>query len=158
MVTKRKKIIVLSVMMLLLVSTGFLNLTLNNQATLQASNNETSNLSFFASYRADRDTARDQQLIYYNSIVESANASEESKSEAQASIKELAAKIEKELLLEGAILSKGFEDVVVSFTDNFVNVIVKSSELQEAEVAQIVEIVQNQTQKPIDNIKIIPME
>ena len=79
MVTKRKKIIVLSVMMLLLVATGFLNLTLNNQATLQASNNETSNLSFFASYRADRDTARDQQLIYYNSIVESANASEESK-------------------------------------------------------------------------------
>ena len=41
MVTKRKKIIVLSVMMLLLVATGFLNLTLNNQATLQASNNET---------------------------------------------------------------------------------------------------------------------
>lgn len=158
MITKKKKIIVLSVMALLLVATGFLNLTLNNQVTIQASNQESANLGFFASYRTDRDTARNQQMIYYNSIAESASASAEDKAEALENINELAAIVKKELYLEGSILAKGFEDVVVSFTDNFVNVMVKSAELQESEVAQIVEIVQEQTQKSIDNIKIIPIE
>lgn len=70
----------------------------------------------------------------------------------------LAAKQEQELVLEGYILAKGFNDAVVSFTDNYVNVMVKSGELNEAQVAQIVEVVQEQTSKSIDNIKIIPVE
>ncbi len=158
MVTKKKKIIVLSIMMVLLVATGFLNLSLNTQAeqTQIVSGSET--LSFFESYRADRDTARTQQKMYYTSIIESANTSEESRESAETSLKNLAAKIEKELVLESCILAKGFEDTVVSFSDTYVNVMVKSSELTESEVAQIVQIVQEQTSKSIDNIKIIPIE
>ena len=39
-----------------------------------------------------------------------------------------------------------------------INVIVKATELQSSQVAQIVSIVQEQTSKSIDNIKIIPVE
>ena len=69
----------------------------------------------------------------------------------------IASTIEKELYLEGNIKVKGYDDVIVSMTDNFVNVMVKASELNDAQVAQIVQVVQDQTKKSIDNIKIIPV-
>lgn len=158
MVTKKKKIIVLSVMMLLLVATGFLNLTLNTQASATNTVSNTETLSFFESYRADRNTAREQQKLYYNSILESASASETSKKSAEESLTQLASKIEKELVLEGSIMAKGFTDAVVSFSDSFVNVMVKADVLSDSQVAQIVEVIQQQTNKSIDNIKIIPIE
>ena len=54
--------------------------------------------------------------------------------------------------------AKGFEDAIVSTSSSNINVIVKSAELQESEVAQIVEIIQGQTNYNLDNIKIIPVE
>ena len=159
--SKKKKIIVLTSMLVLLVLTGFLNITLNNntQAVVNTSNTETiSSESFFNSYRTERDTARNQEYMYYQVILDSANASESAKATAETSLAKLAATKEKELLLEGYIKSKGFEDAVVSFTENFVNVMVSADALSEAEVAQIVQVVQEQTSKSIDNIKIIPVE
>jgi len=158
MITKKKKIIILSTMVALLVLTGFLNLTLNQQATATTGGEETSTASFFETYRVDREAARDQQALYYQAILDSANSSASAKTEAETSLAELAAKEEQELVLEGYILAKGFEDVVVSFTENYVNVMVKATELSEAEVAQIVQVVQEQTSKSIDNIKIIPVD
>ena len=157
MVTKKKKIVILSTMVALLVLTGFLNLTFNQQVASQTSG-QTTTASFFETYRVDREAARDQQALYYQAILDSANSSATAKEEAEANISALAGKEEQELVLEGYILAKGFEDVVVSFTENYVNVMVKASELTEAEVAQIVQVVQEQTQKSIDNIKIIPVE
>lgn len=158
MITKKKKIIILSVMVALLVLTGFLNLTLNNHAAITTGGQETNNASFFETYRVDRDASREQQSLYYKAILESQNATEEAKTQAQTNLDNLAGTSKKELALESLILAKGFEDVVVSFTENYVNVMVKAKELTEAEVAQIVDVVQKQTQKSIDNIKIIPVE
>lgn len=158
MITKKKKIIILCSMVALLVLTGFLNLTLNQQAVSTTGGDNVNSASFFETYRIDRDSSREQQALYYKAILESANSTETAKEEAQTNLNALAGKKEKELVLEGYILAKGFEDVVVSFTENYVNVMVKSAELTEAEVAQIVEVVQEQTKKSIDNIKIIPVE
>lgn len=159
MFTKKKKIIVLCSMVALLVLTGFLNLTLNKQTLSTTSTENTiSSQSFFESYRIDRNTSREQQVLYYKAIIESENSTTEAKDEAQKSLSSLAAKQEQELVLEGYILAKGFNDAVVSFTDNYVNVMVKSSELSQEQVAQIVEVVEEQTSKSIDNIKIIPVE
>lgn len=159
-ITKKKKVIVLVSMVALLVLTGFLNLTLNKQATSAASTTEdtTAYQNFFQSYRIDRNTTREQQKLYYQAIIDSTNTSSQSRSEAESALKEIASKQEKELVLEGYILAKGFEDAVVSFTDNYVNVMVKAESLTESEVAQIVDVVQAQTAKSIDNIKIIPVE
>ncbi|MBR1925866.1 MAG: SpoIIIAH-like family protein [Clostridia bacterium] len=160
MFTKKKKIIVLTSMVALLVLTGFLNLTLNQQAisTTSTQTVQTSSQSFFEAYRIDRNTAREQQSLYYKAIIESENSTQEAKQEAQTNLNLMASKQEQELVLESYILAKGFNDAVVSFTDNYVNVMVKGAELTEAQVAQIVEVVQQQTSKSIDNIKIIPVE
>ena len=159
MFTKKKKIVVLVSMVSLLVLTGFLNLTLNKQAISTTSTEESySTQSFFESYRVDRNTSREQQVLYYKAVLESENSTEEAKKEAEKNLSQMAAKQEQELVLEGYILAKGFNDAVVSFTDSYVNVMVKSSELNDAQVAQIVEVVQEQTAKSIDNIKIIPVE
>lgn len=158
-ITKNKKIIVLSIMFGLLVLTGFLNLSIN-QAGTEVINTSTTLTSqnFFTSYRADRDAARTQEKLYYTAILESDNSTSDAKKSAQSALANIAATIENELYLEGNIKVKGYEDVIVSMTDNFVNVMVKSSELNDAQVAQIVQVVQDQTKKSIDNIKIIPVE
>ena len=157
-ITKKKKIVVLVSMVALLVLTGFLNLTLNKQSTTTVSNNEVTYQNFFESYRLDRNNTRTEQMLYYKTIIESSNSTDEAKQEAELALSNLASKQEKELVLEGYILAKGFEDAVVSFTENYVNVMVKAEKLNDQEVAQIVDVVQEQTGKSIDNIKIIPVE
>ena len=158
MSSKKKKIIVLSVMMGLLVLTGFLNVTLNQseEAIETSTNVKTGN--FFTSYRTDRDNARDQEKLYYAAILESASSTQEAKSNATSALNNIASMVESELYLEGNIKAKGFSDVVVSMSNNFVNVMVSADKLTDAQVAQIVQVVQEQTNKSIDNIKIIPVE
>ena len=158
MVANKKKIIVLSVMMGLLVLTGFLNVTLNQSNEVVDTGGTVSTANFFTSYRTDRDLARDEEKLYYTAILESANSTQEAKDSAQTALSSIAAQIESELYLEGNIKAKGFDDVIVSMSSNFVNVMVKAEDnLTDAQVAQIVQIVQEQTNKSIDNIKIIPV-
>ena len=71
---------------------------------------------------------------------------------------EIVDQMESELVMEGLIKAKGFEDAIVTNSANNINVIVKCASLESSQVAQIVAIVQEQTQKSIDNIKIIPVE
>ncbi len=160
MVTKKKKIIVLSVMFGLLVLTGFLNLSINQASSggeVINTSTQINSSNFFATYRTDRDTARSEEKLYYRAVLDSTGSSAEAKKSAETALANLAATVESELYLESNIRSKGYEDVVVSMTDNFVNVMVKSDELKDEQVVQIVKVVQDQTKKSIDNIKIIPV-
>ena len=81
---------------------------------------------------------------------------EEAKALATQSRQELIDAMEKELVVEGLLKSAGFEDAVLTTTSENVNVIVKASELSAGELAKIGKIVQEQTGKSLDNIKIIP--
>ncbi|MBR4270080.1 MAG: SpoIIIAH-like family protein [Clostridia bacterium] len=154
----KKKVIVLSVMMGLLILTGFINLSINQtEAVVNTSTNVVSG-NFFTNYRSDRDSARDQEKLYYSAILESASSTSEAKSNATNALSNIAALVESELYLESNIKAKGFSDVIVSMSNNFVNVMVSADSLTDAQVAQIVQVVQEQTNKSIDNIKIIPVE
>lgn len=160
MLSKRKKIIILSVMAILLVATGYLNITLNNNATTANSNNvviETSG-NFFSTYRMDRTATRNQEIAYLEAIIESDASSSDAKNQAEQQKNTIVKTMETELIAEGLIKSKGFNDVVVTNTTNKVNVIVKSENLSSADVSQIVTIIKEQTGKDIDNINIIPIE
>lgn len=154
MLSKKKKIIILVVMVALLVVTGYLNIALNNNVTTQTSTVTTTD--FYAGYRSDRQSSRETAIMYYDSIIASADSSEEAKTIAAQSRQELIDAMEKELVVEGLIKSAGFEDVVLTTTNENVNVIVKASELSAGEVAKIAKIVQEQTGRSLDNIKIIP--
>ena len=154
MLSKKKKIIILVVMVALLVVTGYLNIALNNNVTTTSTNVVTTD--FYAGYRADRQNSRETSIMYYDSIIASADSSEEAKAIASASRQELIDAMEKELIIEGLIKGAGFEDVVLTTTTENINVVVKASELSATDVAKIAKIVQDQTGKSLDNIKIIP--
>lgn len=157
MLKKRTKIIILIGMVLLLGVTGYLNIALNNNVATQTAGTVTT-ANYFETYRDDREATRDQELLYYDAIITSEASSQDAISAAETKKLEIVTQMESELVMEGLIKAKGFEDVIVTTSSSNINVIVKSAELTSSQVSQIVAIVQEQTSKSIDNIKIIPVE
>lgn len=158
MLTKKKKIIILSVMAVLLAVTGFLNIALNN-GVVETNTNNVTTANFFSTYRSDRESVRSEEINYYNAIIASTDTSAEAKALAETKRASLIEAMETELVTEGLIKSKGFEDVIVTTsTSSGVKVVVKAGELTSNQVAQIVSIVTEQTGLAIDYIKIIPVE
>lgn len=156
--SKKKKIVILSVMMLLLVVTGVLNIVLNNNVTTQTASTTVNSGNFFVTYRSDRQSTRDQEMLYYEAIITSETSSADAINLAESKKMALIESMETELVTEGLIKAQGFEDCIVTASSSTVNVIVKSGELTSGEVAKIVNIVKDQTGAKIDNIKIIPVE
>lgn len=154
---KRTKIIIIAVMVLLLGVTGYLNVMLNNSIS-NNNDNTTSTSSYFQTYRSDRESTRDQEMLYYDAIIASESSTAEAIATAESAKLALIEQMEQELVVEGLIKAKGFEDCVVTISDSDVNAVVKSGDLTETEVAQIVEIIQSQLNTSLENIKIIPVE
>lgn len=153
---KRTKIFILVAMVLLLGVTGYLNIALNNRV-IDASAGTTRTANYFDGYRTDRQSTRDQELAYYDAIIKSESSSADAIKAAEEKKLEIVSQMESELVMEGLIKAKGFADVVVTNSNSYINVLVKSAELQKAEVAQIVSIITTQTGKGIDYIKVIPV-
>lgn len=157
--TKKKKIVILSVMVALLLVTGFVNVALNSSLSDgRATETSTSSASFYATYRSEREATRTQEIQFYDSIIASASSSNAAKEEAEVNKMALIAQMEKELVTEGIIKGKGFADCVITSSSNNVNVFVKSAELTKEEVAQITSIVITQLSVDIDKIIILPSE
>ena len=157
---KKTKIIIIAAMVLLLGVTGYLNVMLNNSVSTNTSKNTStvSSASYFQTYRTDRESTRDQEMLYYDAIISSETSSENAIKNAEDAKMNLINQMEKELVVEGLIKAKGFEDCVVTLSDSNVNAVVKTNELNSNEVAQIVAVIQSQLSVGIENIKIIPVE
>ena len=160
MTSKKKKIIILTGMVALLVLTGVLNIVLNLTADGDALNVSGTDVytDFFTSYRDYRDESREQTLMYYDELIASESASEEAKAEAEAAQLRLMEDMETELTLEGLIRALGFEDAIVTSTTENINVIVKCAELTGTQAARIKEIVVSETGLSALNLRIIPTE
>lgn len=156
MVSKRKKIIILSIMAVLLVATGVLNVVLNNASTTLNTSTTLTSANFFSTYRTDRQTTRDQELLYLDAIIKSDASSEEAVKNAQKKKEDLLDKMDQELVCEGLIKARGFEDCIVSSTSNSINVVVKASDLTSNQAMQIVSVVKDVCMASEDVIKIIP--
>ena len=153
---KRTKIIILVAMVLLLGVTGYLNIVLNK--SISTPSTTTTTTTYFTAYRTDRQSNRDQQLLYLDAIIANETTSAEAKTNAENARLDIVALMEKELVVEGLIKAKGFEDAIVTINDANVNAIVKATSLTKTEVAQIVNVIQTQLGTDIENIKIIPVE
>ncbi|MDD4110136.1 MAG: SpoIIIAH-like family protein [Clostridia bacterium] len=158
MFSKKKKIIILSVMVALLVVTGYLNIALNDN--LQTVPTNTNVASFYDTYRDEREDSRGTAILYYDSIISDSTSSAEAKALAETSRQKLIAALEQELLIEGLIKGAGFEDAVLSTTSDMIMVVIKASaeDLTDAQVATIATIVTEQTGKPLTSIRIIPSD
>ena len=155
---KRTKIIIITAMVLLLGVTGYLNVMLNNSVSNNGDDVQTTS-SYFQTYRADREPPRDQEMLYYDAIISSDSSSEEAIKNAENAKLALVDQMEQELVIEGLIKAKGFEDCVVTILDENINAVVKAESLTAAQAAQITSIIQTQLSiTGIKNIKIIPVE
>ena len=159
MLKKRTKIIILVAMVALLGVTGYLNVALNN-STQQTGANVITTANYFTTYRQDRQATRDQELLYYDAIISNESSSDEAVKDAETKKLAIVAQMESELVMEGLIKAKGFEDCIVTNIDPNVKIVVKCADatLTSSEVAQIVSIVKDQTKVGIDNIQITPVE
>jgi len=151
MFSKKKKFILLSVMVVLLIATGVLNLVLNQNVVDTGGQIQTS-AQFFASQRQDRTLAREQELLYLNSIINDEASSDEAKTNAEAKRKKLLETIEIELACEGLIKAKGFNDCFITTGNNMFNVIVDAANLTDEDVVKISDIIVGQGACELDNI------
>ena len=160
--SKRKKIIVLSVMIGLLILTGYINVALNNSLsdTTPSTTTQTSAVtqSFYTTYKTERESTRKQEIQFYEAIIASSTSSNEAKEEAEKNKLDLINQMEKELVVEGIIVGKGFDDAIVTQSSANVNVFIKSAELNSGEVAIITDVVREQLGVDIEKIIIIPSE
>lgn len=111
--------------------------------------------NYFDAMELSRQQARDEAMEVLLSVAESATAVDEMKSEAMAEMAQIAKDIENEANIETLVLSKGFQQCVAVVSGNTASVIVKSEGLLPSEIAQISEIVYEQTGIVPANLKII---
>ena len=101
--------------------------------------------AYFSATQVSRQRARDEALEVLQSVVDNAEAGEESKNEALTGIAVIADEIRKEADMESLITAKGFEQCVAVLNGDSVSIIVKADSLQPSQIAQINEIVYSST-------------
>lgn len=140
-----KKVLVIAGLAILLAVTGVLNwkFAADKKARQQAEGNggTEQTVSSFADFRTERERVRTQELTSIDSIINNENTDTQTLAEAQKMKLELTDTMEKELLIEGLLKAKGFEDAVITISDAAVNVIEKQKDLTKQQVAQVLEIV-----------------
>ena len=132
---------------------GYGSNNMENNVSAGADNNLEAD--YFSSTQLSRQKARDEALEVLQSVVDNEEAVDATKDQALNEISKIASDIQLEANIETLITSKGFEQCVAVINGNTVNIIVKSDGLLANEVAQINEIVYEQTGADPSNIKII---
>ena len=154
--SKRKKVLVLSIMVLVLAIAVVLNFTLLGEE--QTDDASTATASFFTTYRETRQSERNQEILYLGSVI--AMEGEEFVDARQTAVNQklkLVEIMEKELLLESLLKAKGYEDVIVSvgLTNDNINVVVKADEITREDTAKIYSTIKNETNTSSDMVKIL---
>lgn len=112
---------------------------------------------FFKDFRAQRETARADEIALLDGIVNRQGAPEKSVREADARKIELTRFTEQERAIEKLLVAKGFEDAAAFVQEDTVSIAVKKEKLSEEDTAKILELAMRQTDQPAENIKIIPV-
>ncbi len=111
--------------------------------------------SYFASTMITRQRSRDEALAVLQTIVANETALPETVAGAIEQINQIAQDMENEANIETMVKAKGFEECVAVLSDGKCSVIVKTEGLLPSEVAQIQEIVYEQTGILPEHVKMI---
>lgn len=156
--TKKKKIIIMSSLVLLLAVTAILNVVLVSRET-SANADSVTTANYFATYRSERTTTRSEELLQLDSVIALYDEGSEKYNEAVDLKKKIVGVMENELVLENMIKSLGFSDAVVSIgmdSEN-VNVFINSDELQADTALAIYNLLRNEAGVGKTNIIIMPV-
>lgn len=155
----KKKLIVMSSLVLLLAVTAIFNFIFANTATAAVENGGVTTANYFTTYRAERTTARNEELIQLDSVIALYDEGDEKYEEATEMKMDIVAAMEKELVLENMVKSLGFSDAVVSVStdsDN-VNVFINSLELNYDTALSIYNMMKKETGIVAGNVIIMPV-
>ena len=155
----KKKIIVMSSLVLLLAVTAIFNFVFANSNTTASTANGVTTANYFTTYRSERTTTRNEEIVQLDSVIALYEAGDEKYEEATEMKMELVAAMEKELVLENMVKSLGFSDAVVSVStdsDN-VNVFINSAELNYDTALSIYSMMKNETGIVAGNVIIMPV-
>ncbi len=156
--TKTKKIIIMSSLVLLLALTAVLNVLLVDRGT-EAQADSITTANYFTSYRSERNARRSEELLQLDSIIELYDEGSEKYAEAVDLKMKIVGMMENELVIESMIKSLGFADAVVSIgmdSDN-VNVFIDNDELDATTALSVYNMLRNELNVPDTNIIIMPV-
>lgn len=114
--------------------------------------------AYFLSAQLNRQRSRDEALETLQVVIDSSETMPDVKDEALNRMISIASEIETEAIVEEMIKAKGFEDCLAVMTGEKINVIVKTPGLLTSEVAQITEIVTQETGFSPENIVIVVVD
>lgn len=156
--SKTKKIVIMSGLVLLLAVTAVFNFVLAGSVSGSADDGVTT-ANYFATYRTERTTTRNEELLQLDSILEDTEAGSGAYEEAMALKLQIVEMMERELLLETYIKSVGYTDAVVSIgmdSDN-VNVFVNADSLAYNDFLTIYNILTEEAGCDPANVNIMPI-
>ena len=157
--SKTKKIVIMSGLVLLLAVTAIFNFVLAGSVSGSADSGEVTAANYFSTYRTERSSTRNEELLQLDSILASTESGSEAYQNAIALKMQIVEMMEKELLLETYIKSIGYSDVVVSIgldSDN-VNVFVNADGLAYNDFLTIYNILTTEAGCDPANVNIMPI-
>ncbi len=157
--SNKKKIIVMSSLVLLLAVTAVFNFIFANANTTASADGGVTTANYFTTYRAERTTTRNEEIVQLDSVIALYEAGDE-KYEAATEMKmEIVSAMEQELVLETMVKSLGFTDAVVAVSTDSgnVNVFINSAELNYDTALSIYNMMKNETGIVAGNIIIMPV-
>ena len=116
--------------------------------------NASGTVDFIVEAKMSKEYSRVSAKEILQSIIDNDNLAETDKQEAVNKMVELVEVSEREMAAENLIMAKGYSDVAVTMTDDYVDVIIVSDELDFTARAQIEDIVKRKMQVEADKITI----
>ena len=116
--------------------------------------NATGTVDFIVEAKLSKEYVRATSSENLNAIIENKDLSSAEKQAAVDKVVEIANISEKEIAAENLIMAKGFKDVVVTYTDGYVDVIIVSEEMDDKTRAQVEDIVKRKLEVAADKITI----
>lgn len=119
--------------------------------------NSTVGVGLVSEAKVTREQTRSRNKEILMELINSANVTEEQKQGAIDEMVEMTDVAEKELAAETLLVAQGFDEVVVSIYDSCADVVVSSTQVSDAQRAQIEDIVKRKTGIEASNITITPV-
>ena len=157
--SNKKKIIIMSSLVLLLAVTAVFNFVFANSVMPTSAENGVTTANYFTMYRTERTTTRNEELLQLDSVIALYEEGDEKFEEATQMKMELVESLEQELILENMVKSLGFSDAVVSVSsqsDN-VNVFINSAELTYDTALSIYNMMKSEAGIVSGNVVIMPV-
>ncbi len=169
---KAGKYLLLAGLIIVLVAVGYINYIISSGAdqpqAAQASPSEVegamqaddlaamAGVTDFTAFKQERESKRETEVAMLDSIIGNEKSAQEDIEDATKQKLAIVAAMEAETNIEGLLVAScGFNNVIVTVQEGSVNVVINEKEIAKEEAAKVLEIVQQQTDEPAQNIKIM---